>query len=49
MTLRFNIANDKVRLNEIGYKLKKIIDSSMLKILEQILSGYDDLISEPLI
>jgi hypothetical protein len=47
-TLRFNLATGKVGLNEIVYKLKELRDPLMLKILEQILMGYDDLISERL-
>jgi len=48
ITLRFNIAIGKVSLNEIGYKLRELRDPLMLKILEEILRGYDDLISERL-
>ena len=48
ITLRFNLANGKVGLNEIVYKLKELRDPLMLKILEQVLMGYDDLISERL-
>ena len=48
ITLRFSLATGKVGLNEIVYKLKKFRDPLMLKILERILSGYDDLISERL-
>ena len=48
ITLRFNLATDKVTLNEIVYELKELRDPLMLKILEQILRGYDDLISERL-
>ncbi len=48
ITLRFNLATGKVGLNEIIYKLKELQDSLMLKILEEILRGYDDLISERL-
>ena len=48
ITLRFNIAIGKVSLNEIVYRLKELRDSLMLRILEQILIGYDDLISERL-
>jgi len=46
ITLRFNLATGKVGLNEIIYKLKELQDPLMLKILEEILKGYDDLISE---
>ncbi len=48
ITLRFNLAIGKVNLNEIVYELKELRDPLMLKILEQILRGYDDLISERL-
>jgi hypothetical protein len=48
ITLRFNLATGKVNLNEIVYELKDLRDPLMLKILEQILRGYDDLISERL-
>ena len=48
ITLRFNLATGKANLNEIVYELKELRDSLMLKILEQILKGYDDLISERL-
>ena len=48
ITLRFNLATGKVGLNEIVYKLKKLRDPLMLKILEQVLMSYDDLISERL-
>ena len=48
ITLRFNLAIGKVSLNEIVYNLKELRDPLMLKILEQILKGYDDLISERL-
>lgn len=48
ITLRFNLANGKVGLNEIVYRLKELRDPLMLKILEQILMSYDDLISERL-
>ena len=46
--LRFNLAIGKVNLNEIVYKLKELQNPLMLKILGQILRGYDDLISERL-
>jgi len=48
ITLRFNLATGKVGLNEIIYKLKELQDPLMLKILEEVLRGYDDLISERL-
>jgi len=48
ITLRFNLATGKVNLNEIVYKLKELQNPIMLKILEQILRGYDDLILERL-
>jgi len=48
ITLRFDLATGKVGLNEIIYKLKELRDTLMLKILEQILTGYDDFITERL-
>jgi hypothetical protein len=48
ITLRFNLANGKVGLNEIVYQLKELRDPLMLKILEKVLTSYDDLISERL-
>ncbi len=48
ITLRFNLAIGKIGLNEIVYKLKEVRDSLMLKILQQVLTSYDDLISERL-
>jgi hypothetical protein len=48
ITLRFNLANGKVGLNEIVYRLKELRDPLMLKILETVLMSYDDLISERL-
>jgi hypothetical protein len=48
ITLRFNLANGKVGLNEIVYRLKELRDPLMLKILEKVLTSYDDLISERL-
>jgi len=48
ITLRFNLATGKVGLNVIIYKLKELQDPLMLKILEEMLKGYDDLISERL-
>ena len=46
ITLCFDLATGKVSLNEIVYKLKQLRDPLMVKILEQILTGYDDLICE---
>jgi len=48
ITLRFNLAIGKVGLNEIVYRLKELRDPLMLRILEQILIGYDDLITQRL-
>jgi len=48
ITLRCNLAIGKVNLNEIVYRLRKLQDPLMLHILERILRGYDDLISERL-
>ncbi len=48
ITLSFELATGKVNLNEIVYQLKQIRDPLMLGILKQILTGYDDLISDRL-
>jgi hypothetical protein len=48
ITLRFHLAIGEVTLNEIVYRLKELQKPLMLRILEQILRGYDDLISERL-
>jgi hypothetical protein len=48
ITLRFSLANGKVGLNEIVYTLKELRDPLMLKIFEQVLMRYDDLIAERL-
>lgn len=48
ITLCFNLATGKVDLNEIVYKLKELQNPLMLKVLETILTGYDDLITERL-
>jgi hypothetical protein len=47
-TLLLNLAIQKVGLNEIVYRLKELRDPLMLRILEQILIGYDNLTSERL-
>ena len=48
ITLQYDLAIGKVNLNEIVYRLKELRDSLMLRILEEILKSYDDLISERL-
>jgi hypothetical protein len=48
ITLRFNLAIGKVTFNEIVYRLKELRDPLMLKIVEHILRGYDDIVSERL-
>lgn len=48
ISLEFEIVIGKVNLNEITYKLREIQDPLMLKILENILKWYDDLIAERL-
>jgi len=48
ITLRFNLAIGKVSFNEIVYRLQKFRDFLMCLLLEQILRGYGDLISERL-
>jgi len=49
VTLQYGLATGKVNLNEIVYKLKEVRDPLMLRILEEILKSYDDLISKRLI
>ena len=48
ITLQYDLAIGKVNLNEIVYRLKELRDPLMLRILEEILKSYDDLISERL-
>jgi hypothetical protein len=48
ITLQYDLAIGKVNLNEIVYRLKEVRDPLMLRILEEILKSYDDLISERL-
>ena len=48
ITHQLNLAIGKVGLNEIIYRLKEVRDPLMLRILEQILIGYDNLTSERL-
>ncbi len=48
IALQFKLAIGEVTLNEIVYRLKELRDDLMLRILEQILIGYDDLICERL-
>ena len=48
ITLRFNLSIGKVNLNEIVYRLKELQNPLMLRILVEILRGYDDLIAERL-
>jgi len=48
ITLRLHLTTGEVNLNEIVYRLKELRDPLMLKILEEILKKYDDLISERL-
>jgi len=48
ITLQFDLAIGKVNLNEIVYRLKELRDPLMLRVLEEILKSYDDLISEHL-
>ena len=48
ITLWFELAIGKVGLNEIVYELKELGNPLMLKVLEQILVSYDDLIAERL-
>jgi hypothetical protein len=48
IALQFKLAIGEVTLNEIVYRLKELRDDLMLRVLEQILMGYDDLICERL-
>ena len=48
ISLQFDLAIGKVNLNEIVYRLKELRDLLMLRLLEEILKSYDDLISERL-
>jgi hypothetical protein len=48
IALQFKLAIGEVTLNEIVYRLKELRDGLMLRILEQILMGYDDLICDRL-
>lgn len=48
ITLRYDLAIGKVNLNEIVYCLNDLKNSLMLRILEQILRNYDDLIAQRL-
>ena len=48
ITLQYDLAIGEVNLNEIVYRLKQLRDPLMLRILEELLKGYDDLISERL-
>lgn len=48
ITLEFHLATGKVSLNEIVYHLQELKNPLMLRILEQILRSYDDLILERL-
>lgn len=48
ITLTFRLAIGKATLNEIVYRLKELRDPLMLRVLEKILSSYDDLIAERL-
>jgi hypothetical protein len=48
ITLQYHYAIGKVNLNEIVYQLQKLQNPLMLEILKQILSSYDDLVSDRL-
>ena len=45
ITLSFDLATGKANLNEIVYRLKDLKNSLMLRILKEVLTSYDDLIS----
>ena len=48
ITLRYNLAIGNVSLNEIVYQLKELRDALMLRVLEEVLQSYDDLIAQRL-
>ena len=48
IALSYDLAIGDVNLNEIVYRLNELKDDLMLKILEEILVNYDDLIAERL-
>jgi hypothetical protein len=48
IALRFKLAIGEVTLNEIVYRLNELRDHLMLRILEEILKSYDDLVCERL-
>jgi len=48
ITLEYKLSTGNVNLNEIVYRLKELRDPLLLRILEQILKDYDDLIAERL-
>lgn len=49
ITLCFDLSTGKVNLNEIVYRLQQIQNPLMLGILKQILTNYDDLITDRLV
>jgi hypothetical protein len=48
ITLRYSLAIGNVSLNEIVYRLKELRDALMLRVLEEVLQTYDDLIAQRL-
>ena len=48
ITLQFDLTTGKAMLNEIVYRLEQLRNPLMVTILEQILIGYDELISDRL-
>jgi len=48
ITLSYQLSTGKVNLNEIVYQLQQIQNALMLRILKEILTSYDDLISDRL-
>lgn len=44
ITLDYDLATGDVNPNEIVYRVKDLKDDFMLRIIEQILKSYDDLI-----
>lgn len=48
ITFKYNLATGNANLNEIVYQLKELQNDLMLRILEQVLKDYDDLIAQRL-
>jgi len=48
ITLRHNLAIGNVTLNESVYRLRKLGDALMIRVVKQVLQTYDDLITQRL-